>query len=185
MEDAKAKIDRITSEHIDFKFGDYISRGFAIFQKDMGGFIGYTFVFFLVTIVISMIPVVGGIANSLVVTPAMTAGMYLVARKLDSGERTEFGDFFKGFDFTAQLALAALVTALFIVISLIPFGFACWDSGIVEWYQAVLENPGTPPTDLPDLPPWWSVFLLLPALFLSIAYGWTYLFIIFYHINNE
>lgn len=183
MEDNKAKIDRIINEPIDFKFGDYISRGFEIFQKDMGGFIGFTFVYFLIAMVISLIPYLGSIANSIIVGPALMAGAYLVARKLDRGERTEFGDFFKGFDYTGQLALAALVTSLIVLISLVPFGIVCWNSGIVEWYQEVLANPANPPTDLPEMPPFWSFFLVLPALFLSVAYAWSYFFIVFYRLD--
>ena len=123
-EDPRAKIERILSEGNDFKFGDYISQGFAILQKNLGGFIGFAAIFIVLSMVIGLIPFIGSFANSLVVTPALTAGAYLVARKLDRGEGTEFGDFFKGFDFTAQLALGALVTILFTLISLVPFGIA-------------------------------------------------------------
>ena len=180
-EDPRAKIERILSEGNDFKFGDYISQGFAILQKNLGGFIGFAAIFIVLSMVIGLIPFIGSFANSLVVTPALTAGAYLVARKLDRGEGTEFGDFFKGFDFTAQLALGALVTILFTLISLVPFGIAVWDSGLFEWYVDATANP-MEQHQLPDFP-LWSLVLLLPALFLSIAYAWTYLFIIFYKME--
>jgi hypothetical protein len=184
MQDAKAKIDRIINEGSEFKFGDYISRGFEIFQKNMGGFIGFAFLFFLISIVIGLIPILGSIANSLFIGPALMAGGYLVAHKVDRGESTEFSDFFKGFDFTGQLALAALVTAILAIISLIPFGIACWgwNEGIIEWYRDAQSNPTNPP-GFPDLPPWWSFFLLLPVIYLSIAYSWTYLFIVLYRMD--
>ena len=183
IEEPKAKIERIIADGINFKFGDYISRGFEIFQKDMGSFIGFTVIFFVLSGVIGLIPFIGSIANQLVVAPALTVGVYLFANKLDRGERPEFGTFFKGFDFTAQLALAALVMGLIMVVTLIPFGLIIWKSGWVEWYTAVVANPGTPPTDFPDLPPSWSFLLLLPALFLGIAYAWTYLFIALYKLE--
>jgi|CXWL01.1.fsa_nt_gi uncharacterized membrane protein len=179
-EEPVAKIERILSEGSDFKFSDYISRGFAILQKNLGGFIGYTAIFLVLYFVIGLIPFfVGPFANMLVVGPAMITGFYLVARKLDRGERTEFGDFFRGFDFTGQLALGALVTNLFTWISVIPFLIVVWDSGLVEWYMDVLANPTEQP-GIPDLPPAWSLLLLLPSIYLSIAYAWTFPFVALY-----
>ncbi|MBK9015634.1 MAG: hypothetical protein IPM82_17065 [Saprospiraceae bacterium] len=183
-EEPVAKIDRIIGEGINFKFSDYISRGFEIFQKDMGSFIGFTVIYFVLSMVISFIPIVGNIANQLVVSPALIVGLYLFANKLDKGERPEFGTFFKGFDFVGQLVLAALVMGIILGISMIPFGFAIWNSGLVEWYMDVVQNPGTPPPPIPiaDIP-WWSLLLLLPTIFLAVAYAWTNLFIVFYRME--
>ena len=183
IEEPKAKIERIIAEGINFRFGDYISRGFEIFQKNMGIFIGFTLVFFIVSMVIGVIPFVGLFANNLVVSPALTVGLYLVARKLDRGERAEFGDFFKGFDFVAQLALATLVMWLFISITLIPFAVIFWKYGWVEWYMDIVQHPRTPPTDMPEFPPFWAFLLALPSIFLSVAYAWTYFFIAFYKME--
>ena len=177
MQDNKAKIDQIISEANDFRFGDYLSRGFEIFKKDIGGFIVFTLIFFVLSMVIGLIPVVGSLANSLFVTPALTAGIYLVARRLDLNEQNEFGNYFKGFDFTGQLALAALVVSLITVLSIVPFALVVWNPEYLEWYQDVLQNPGSPPPSFPEMPPLWSFLLLLPAIFLSIVYSWTYMFI--------
>lgn len=185
MEDAKAKIDRIINEGSDFRFGDYISRGFEIFQKDMGSFIGFAAIMIVLTMVIGMIPFIGPIANQFVVSPALTVGAYLVARKLDSGEANEFGNFFKGFDYVGQLALATVVMGIVISITLIPFIMVCWQSGLVEWYIELASNPLQDPMALgvPEMPPFWSILLLLPAIYLGVAYSWTYLFIVFYKMD--
>lgn len=183
MEDPNVKIDRIIAEGINFRFGDYISEGFAIFKKDAWPFIGFTVVFFVLAMVINFIPFVGPIANNLIVTPALTVGIYLFARKLQVGETAEFGDFFKGFDFIAQLAISTIVKGLIIGLTFIPFGLIFWNYGWVEWYMNLLQHPGTPPTDLPQFPPFWAFLLLLPAIFLSICYAWTYLFIAFYKME--
>ncbi len=183
MEDPKAKIERILNGPTEFRLGDYISRGFEIFQKDMGSFIGFALIFFVLTTVIGLIPIVGSVATQLVISPALTVGIYLFANKLDRGERPEFGTFFKGFDFTPQLVLAALVMGLIILASLVPFGLVIWKSGWIEWYTEVVQNPGTPPTDFPELPPAWTFLLLIPAIFFGIAYAWTYLFIAFYKLE--
>ncbi len=183
MEEPKAKIDRIIAEGIDFKFGDYISRGFEIFKKEAGLFIGFTVVFFILSMVIGLIPFVGPVANNLVISPALTVGFYLVARKLDIGQGAEFGDFFKGFDFTGQLVIATIVKSLIIGLTFIPFALIFWKYGWVEWYMEIIKNPGTPPTDYPEFPPLWSLLLLLPTIFLSVIYAWTYLFIAFYKMQ--
>lgn len=185
MEDEKAKIDRIINEGSDFKFGDYISRGFEIFQKDMGSFIGFAAIMIVLTMVIGMIPFIGPIANQLVVSPALTVGAYLVARKLDCGEANEFGNFFKGFDYVGQLALATVVMGIIISVTLIPFIIVCWQSGLVEWYMELASNPLQDPMALgaPEMPPFWSILLLLPAIYLGVAYNWTYLFIVFYKMD--
>jgi hypothetical protein len=183
MQDNKAKIDQIISEANDFRFGDYLSRGFEIFKKDIGGFVVFTLVFFVLSVVIGLIPIVGSIANSLVITPALTVGFYLVARKLDLGEQNEFGNYFKGFDFVGQLALAALVTSVISLLALIPFYLAFWNPEYLEWYQEVVQNPGSPPPSFPELPPFWSFLLLLPVFYIGIVYGWTYLFIAFHKLD--
>jgi len=182
-EDPKAKIERIIAEGTNFRFGDYISRGFDIFQKDMGSFIGFTAIFIVLTMVIGFIPFIGTIANQLVVAPALTVGFYLFANQLDKGERPEFGTFFKGFDFVGQLALGALVMGLIIGVSLVPIGIVFWKYGWSEWYMELMQNPASPPDFRPDLPPVWSFLLLLPAIFLAVAYAWTYHFIALYRLE--
>lgn len=180
-EDPKVKIDRILAQGIDFKFGDYISQGFSLLQKNLGGFIGFTLVFIILSGVVGLIPIVGPIANSLFISPALTVGIYLVARKLDRNETTEFGDFFKGFDFIGQLALTALVMGAIILLSLVPFGIAVWDSGLFDWYQDAIQYR-VDASDLPSIPIW-SYILLLPAIFLGIAYSWSYLFVAFHGMS--
>ncbi|MBI1224388.1 MAG: hypothetical protein GC192_04045 [Bacteroidetes bacterium] len=183
METPKAKIERILSGPTDFKFGDYIGRGFDIVQKDWGSFIGFTVIFLVLVMVISLIPFVGSIANQLLVTPALTVGFFLYANKLDKGERPEFGTFFKGFDFAGQLVISALIMMVIIGITFIPFGIVVWKYGWVEWYMELMKNPRVQPADMPDLPPVWSFLLFLPAMFLSVAYAWTYHFVGLYKLE--
>lgn len=177
----KARIEEIIRSGYDFKFGDYLSKGFSLLQKNLGGFILFTVVYVILSAVVSFIPLVGPIANSLFLSPALTVGLYLVARKLDKGEGTEFGDFFKGFDFVGQLALTALVMIGIIIASLIPFMIAVGGTGIFGWYMDALQNPinaGEPPSL-----PFWSFILLVPAIYLGVAYSWSYLFVAFYKMS--
>jgi hypothetical protein len=100
---------------------------------------------------------------------------------LDKGETAEFGDFFKGFDTIGQLALTALVMNLILIGSLVPFFLAISSSGLISWYMELMQNP----TDFGDIPqiPSWSGLLILPAIYLGVAYSWAYKFVVFYKMS--
>ncbi len=183
MQDEKAKVDKIIEGADDFRLGSYLGQGFELFQKDIGGFAVFTLIFIVVSMVVGFIPFIGSLANSFLIGPAMTAGIYLVARRLDKGEATEFGQYFKGFDFAGKLVVAALLTAIITGLAIIPFVLVVWDPAWLEWLQEIEQNPGSPLPEPPGLPPIWSYLLLLPAMYLSIAYSFTYFFIIFHGMD--
>ncbi|MGB1299034.1 MAG: hypothetical protein ACPG8A_12195 [Psychrobium sp.] len=107
----------VTLDSYEFKFGEYLSKGWSVFAKNMGGFIGFTVVMLLISVVLSLIPIIGQIANIVISAPLM-AGYYVVARKVMNGEETSFGDFFGGFDHFLPLFLAYLVSSIFIMIGM-------------------------------------------------------------------
>ncbi|MCO6488408.1 MAG: hypothetical protein J5I98_08325 [Phaeodactylibacter sp.] len=180
-ESQQRKLEQVLDQGYEFHFGDYISKGFALFQKNAGGFIGFAIVAGLIVVVSSLIPIIGSIASSFFLAPALTVGAYLVANKLDKGERTEFSDFFKGFEFVGPLALATLLMALVIVASLIPMFVAWGTSGFFAWVMESQSDPfgaGEPPAF-----PAWSILFAIPAVYLGVAYGWATMFIAFYRMR--
>jgi hypothetical protein len=180
----QSRIDGIIQNGYDFKFGDYIGKGFDLLQKNLGGFILYALVTLVMIMVISFIPFLGNFANELVISPCMTAGAYLVAHQYARGESAEFGDFFKGFNYVSQLALVALVSGLIILASLIPFFFAANGHELVSWYLDLMKNPAAiEQLGEPPVPPAWTFLLTLPAIYLAIAYSWAPLFVIFYNYS--
>jgi uncharacterized membrane protein len=106
----------------DFRTGDYISKGFELFQRNAGGFILFTIVYFIIALVIGIIPL-GSIISSIIVSPCLLAGVYLVANKVRQNEATEFGDFFRGFDYVKDLALYQLIVTIVIFALLVPLVF--------------------------------------------------------------
>ncbi len=176
------RIQQLIQDGYEFRFGDYIGKGFDLFKKNMGGFILFTVVFIVVYVVINFIPVIGAIANALIISPVLLVGAYLVAHKVDEGQATEFSDFFKGFDFVKQLAMTALFQSVIIYASLIPFALAVQNTGIFQWYMEAATNPMGAMDSMPELP-MWSVILIAPAIYLSIAYSWSYLFVAFYNMR--
>ena len=180
-------VKRILEEDYDFNFGDYISEGFKILGKNLGGFVVFGLLAGIIIMISSIIPILGSIANSLVLTPALIAGIYIVANMVDREEDREFGDFFKGFNYVPQLALVALVTGLFTGLALIPFGLANVNMAI--WVKDLIVNSDSLATN-PDLlfegyPGFsgWTTILLLPSIYLSIAYAWAPLFVVFHKLN--
>ncbi|TAK49639.1 MAG: hypothetical protein EPO28_00510 [Saprospiraceae bacterium] len=181
--DTTDKIDEIIQNGYDFRFGDYISKGFSLLQKNIGGFIIYAVVTLVLIMVINFIPIIGALVSNFILTPILTVGAYIVAYKLDKGEQTEFGDFFKGFEYIGPLALTALATFAIMMLSLIPFFLAVSSSGLIAWYMDVLQNPmSMSGVSIPSIPGW-SFLLLLPAVYFAVAYNWAYMFVVFYKMS--
>lgn len=180
-ENQQKKLQEVLDYGYQFRFGDYLSKGFELFQKNVGGFIGYAFVAGMIIMVCNFIPIIGPIAGGFFLSPALTVGAYLVAHKLNKGESTEFGDFFKGFEFVGPLAAATFVMMLIIIASLIPMFIAWGTSGFFSWIIEAQSDPlsvGEPPHF-----PIWSMIFLIPAIYLSVAYGWAAMFIAFYKMG--
>lgn len=180
-ENQQKKLQEVLDYGYQFRFGAYIGKGFELFQRNAGGFIGFAFVAGLIIVVVSLIPIIGSIASGFFLSPALLVGAYLVAHKLNKGESTEFSDFFKGFDFIGPLAAATFVMFLIIMASLAPMFIAWGTSGFFSWFIDAQSNPfgaGEPPFF-----PAWSLLFAIPAVYLSIAYGWATMFIAFYRMG--
>lgn len=104
----------LVEEGYSFSLSTYISRGIDLLKKYPGGFIGYTFVFMLLSALASAIPFVG-----LGVSYCLMAGYFLVCRKLARGEQPEFRDFFQGFDHFLQLLIGAVLINVFVSVGIV------------------------------------------------------------------
>jgi uncharacterized membrane protein len=126
-----SKIQRIISEGYEFKLSDYISKGFALVNKNIGGFIAFALVYILINVAAQIIPVIGPIAVS-VVAPALIIGFAIVANKIDRDEPNTFSDFFGGFSKFGDLFLTALLTGLLAILAALPglavFGYSVYNS---------------------------------------------------------
>lgn len=107
----ESRLSSALAGNYQFKMGDYINKGFDIFKKEPGLFIGFTLLYLVISIVLSVIPFVGAIANMAISAP-LGAGFFIVAHKINKNETHSFGDFFKGFDSFMPLFLAGLVGGL-------------------------------------------------------------------------
>ncbi len=103
---------------VEVHIGNYIKKGWNLFNKYTWGFIGFTALFLFINIILNIIPVIGPII-AMIINSVFLAGYYIVALQLLKNEPTKFGDFFKGFNYFMPLFLYGLVGGIFIVLGFI------------------------------------------------------------------
>lgn len=101
------QLDKKIENGYDFNFGSYLSKGFDLFKKDIGGFI----LAFVGLIIMSVIPLCQyiGLGN-----------FYKVCEKIDKGEKTSFSDMFN-FDKAGTYIILYLVILGCILLFFLPF----------------------------------------------------------------
>ncbi len=176
------KLQEISENGYPFELGAYISRGFDIFKQNVGIFLGYTVVYLLIISFVSVIPIVNLFAIY-ALSPILYAGFFLGAHRIATGQRIEFGDFFKGFDRAGQLILWYLTTVIITGLLMLPMliSIFTWYYGFISDPEGYLENPD-PFAVFANIPTW-SYFLFLPIIYLSVAWRWAPQFIIFNKMN--
>ncbi len=180
-EKLQPRIDELLENGYDFKFGDYISESFSILGKYFGGFVGFAAIYMIMITMVNTIPVIGPLANA-VVGPTLFAGAFLVAHKIQRGEKPEFGNFFEGFQRFKDIAIPSILTNLIYLACFIPFfvamafSFDLFNSDFSM--EETITNIILSEEDFNF--PFWSLLFLIPIIYLSISYAYTILFVWFY-----
>jgi hypothetical protein len=166
------RLEAVINDGYDFKFGEYISKGFNIFSRNAGLFVGYLFVYFAISLGLGIIPILGQLI-SFMISGALIAGFYVVADKTERGEYVQFSNFFDGFQSWAPLFVGAVLQVLLFLGFLIPFifyfatkfGFAAFVDG---------EKPSIAAADF-------AIFglLFLVLTYLGLAFIYMPFFVIF------
>ncbi len=176
MESFNTKIQNLIQDGYNFKFGDYISESFRIVNKNVGGFIGFTFIYLLIVIVMGLIPIIGSIGN-LLISPPLAVGFYIVAKKIKDGESTEFGNFFDGFKFFGDLVVVALLTLVVMLVIMIPIFV------VMGMTMANIDVSANDVEAFGDIMAGSNVLLILlafiPLLYIGIAYVWSAMLVVF------
>jgi hypothetical protein len=98
--------------------GSCVSRGWALVRDNPGLLIGATFLTWLVTFGIAMIPILGLVA--IFVNPVLIGGLFFVVLRRIRGENPGVGDIFDGFNVAfLQLGLAGLVSTLLTAVGMV------------------------------------------------------------------
>jgi hypothetical protein len=158
------------------KIGDYISRGFEIFQKNMGSYIGFTVLYSIIALVLNFIPF-----SSLIVSPILVFGFHMVSNHITQKQSMpDFGLFFKGFDHAGKIIVISLITLLAMLVVFLPFIISIFssissnlnDATSAEILQTVLAGP------LPLL------FVgIFGAIYLSISWSFAILIAVFHDME--
>jgi hypothetical protein len=183
MYDDANSLEAIARKDYSVDIGGFLSRGWAIFSQNALGFLGFFILSAIISGVLNQIPFVGQIAN-IVISLVLPAGYFIVAFKIGRGQASEFGDFFKSFQNTYFLPvfLASLVVTIFTTLLSLPF----WIGGGLALYepfrQVMVQSNDPDLANLPELQIPGSVtgillvlgiILLLPAIYLGIAYTFS------------
>lgn len=183
----KELINCLANEGYEFRTGQYIQEGFAIYKKNASSFIGFLLVTTAIYVICGITPAfIGSVLYSIILSPVLSVGNYIVSHKISKRQHTEFGDFFKGFNYLPQLVLLNLAITVIFIILFSPTIIEMYQSGIVDWYLDFLKNPLEPPTDLPPVSEKTGMIILLnliPVIYLSNAYSWASLFVVFHDMN--
>jgi hypothetical protein len=168
MQSIPRQVQRAIDQDYDFRFSDYISKSFDIVKGNVGLFMGYTALFFLIMMVLGFIPFVGTL-GTVVLSPCLTVGFYLAAKKTEDQLPLELGDFFRGFDYLSPLVIAALIQFGIILAVLIPFFAVIF---------LTLDINGLDNGDLGAFP-WWAFILMVPIIYFAIAWSFAPQLIVF------
>jgi hypothetical protein len=196
-------VQNAINDGYEFKFGDYISRGFQIVQKNLGQFIVGALVIFVVLIGTSMVSgaigaglaILGGVAGIVInqvisqaaqaaVSGSLLAGLYNAAHKTDNGKVVEFGDFFAGFNKWVPLFTTAIMVSLVVLASMIPGIYLMYQGGLDF---SLLTTPGGIATmediDFGNIALGVAV-AAIPAIYLSVSYVYAPLLTWFYGVSG-
>jgi len=100
-----------------FNTGNYFGKGFELFKSNPGELIGFTLLYFLISIILSFIPAIGGVLN-MIITPALSVGFMVFCREIDLDRNTDFARFFDGFKKLLPLLGTYLIQlAIYLVIA--------------------------------------------------------------------
>ena len=122
-------LEKILHQQRAFNVSETISRGFEIWKSDFGAFTGYGLVYLVFALVLGSVPVIGQVASSLLVSPALSLGGAIYAYRVYTKEDREFANFFDGFTHWQTLILVSGVTITLAILFLAPIIFAFgWES---------------------------------------------------------
>ena len=166
--DAKAYAAELIARAAPLDIFGCLSRSFDLWKANLLPLVGATFVVFLATSVLGMVPILGAIVN-IVLSGVFYGGLYYYYLGKMRGEPREFGDAFAGFSKAfGPLALASLLTVA------LSLAAAC--VLLAPWFVLMFmgAQQGQPNPLL-----FAGIFVcVLPIIYLSISWAFTFALVI-------
>jgi len=169
------------NEPFDFKFQQYLERGFELCNKFAIGFIAFYFLFLLITGTIGKLGSAGEVMNRVFVTPILSVGPYFVARQIHKGLPFNFDQFWLGLKNFFPLAMMAAIQGGVYLLFLAPIFLSERGTQINEWFREWQENP-LAITAFPEIPTSY-LLLLIPIIYFAVAWSYSPLFLIFRNLT--
>jgi len=139
---------------------DWLAAGWRMFLKSPAIWVVGTIIFFIITLILELVPFLGSFLFSLI-APVLVAGYLYVAKELDEGRAPGVIDFFQGFQDNKALTPLLTIGAISVITALaITILFAILIGGSID---RVLTGD-VPPVDLGLL----GLGLVLTVIFLGI-----------------
>jgi len=110
--------EQVLIDDYDFSIGELISEGLDLFKKGAGNYVAFTLVFLIISVILGLIPIIGTLA-SLLITPPLSAGFFIVTDKIKRNEAYTFSNFFDGY----KLAFGNLIVLSIVSTILVILGF--------------------------------------------------------------
>jgi uncharacterized membrane protein len=122
MYSGEKSVDSVLQQGYEVKIGGYLQRGWDIMKQNLGGFIGFTVILVLISLIPAVMPerlapLVNIVVN--VISPILSAGFLIVAFKIIKRQSTEFGDFFLGFNSFLPIFLTSLLVGIFVLLGMV------------------------------------------------------------------
>lgn len=166
----RAKFELLLSQKSRLNIKGYFGKSFRLFSDDIGNFIPYTFVVLLTLLLTRLVGPIGILANMLLANQ-LIAGYFVAGVSLERGQKNGIGIYFSAFEFVQNISLFSLLQFLVNFILFLPFLF------IVGYKMFRFDLLGQ------EAYPYWTFLLLLPMIYLSIAWRWAPALMIFYHMG--
>lgn len=112
------RVNNLALTGYQFNLSYCISQGYDVFKQNIGGFVLYTLVYFGVSMALAFIPLVGSLSAA-ALGSALSAGLFMAARKIKNGETVEFSQFFDGFKLGAPIFLVGLIVQILTAVGLL------------------------------------------------------------------
>jgi len=168
-------VEKLNREGYQFNLEKYFMQGFELFKKEAGLFIGFTVVSILMSLIAGVIPVVGRVLQTIIMS-IVNLGYFYVARKIKNGKAVTFEDFFKPFNAFGDIIGVALVVFLLTILAtlclIIPgiyLGIAwMFAVPIAYFYKPSLWGSMEASRIIITKNWWWFLVLILSVLVLNI-----------------
>lgn len=136
MSQYKEIANKLGVEGYQFELSNYISQGWKLGLKSIGWLILFGIIYFAIWFVAQLIPFIGSIAHSIILAPALSAGVtYFLHKKHSTGE-SDFSSFFAGFKNLGNLVLVNFLMGLIVLLAMIPMLISLFSLLSIELFQA-------------------------------------------------